>query len=81
METATPGSQPDSSEQAIPTPTESEENQIAALLQCRFGDGMAYLPKRLPGSLLEIATRFGFVDAEGYLTRRGRALLARYHYA
>ncbi|MBI1732324.1 MAG: hypothetical protein HYR49_06095 [Gammaproteobacteria bacterium] len=77
METAAPGPQPLPVEQ----PSETEEIQIAALLQCRFDDGMVYLPKNLPDSLLEIAVRSGFVDADGYLTRRGRALIARYHYA
>ena len=67
-----------------PTPEPSglppgiEESQIAALLQCRFGDGMVYLSSHLPGTLLEVAIRCGFVDAEGYLTRRGRTLLSRY---
>lgn len=77
METATPGATPDTPA----TPSESEETQIAALLQCRFGDGLAYLPPKLQFGLLDIAVRFGFVDAEGYLTRRGRTLMARHHFA
>ena len=57
------------------------EPQIAALLECHYGDGMVYLPHSRPEALYGLATRHGFIDAEGYLTRKGRALLARYHYA
>ncbi len=74
METALPSPK---SEPSAQNP-EIEESQIAALLQSRFGDGMVYLSRHLPSTLLEMATRDGFVDAEGYLTRRGRTLLARY---
>lgn len=77
MDTVSPGPKPKTSE----LPPEIDENQIAALLQCRFGDGMVYLSRHLPSTLLDVAIRCGFVDAEGYLTRRGRTLLARYHYA
>jgi hypothetical protein len=31
--------------------------------------------------LLEMAVASGFVDHDGFLTRRGRLLLARHHYA
>ena len=74
MESAFPGPTPDTSG-LLP---EIEESQIAALLQSRFGDGMVYLSRHLPVTLLEVAVRYGFVDAEGYLTRRGRMLLSRY---
>ena len=74
MESAFPGPTPDTSG-LLP---EIEESQIAALLQSRFGDGMVYLSRHLPVTLLEVAVRCGFVDAEGYLTRRGRMLLSRY---
>jgi len=57
------------------------EGQIAALLEIRFGDGMVYLPKKLPIGLVELAVKCGFMDASGLLTRRGRALMARYHFA
>ena len=57
---------------------EIEERQIAELLECRFGDGMVYLPKTKPMQLLRAAVLNGFIDAEGYLTRKGRILLARY---
>ena len=57
---------------------ELEERQVAELLECRYGDGMVYLPKTKPRQLLSIATSSGFIDAEGYLTRKGRMLLARH---
>ncbi len=55
-----------------------EERQMAELLECRYGDGMVYLPRTRPRQLLSIAIKGGFIDAEGYLTRKGRILLARY---
>ena len=56
------------------------EPQIAALLEYHYGDGMVYLPNNRPQALYGLATQRGFIDAEGYLTRKGRALLARYHF-
>ncbi|MCH8080151.1 MAG: hypothetical protein IIA06_10310 [Proteobacteria bacterium] len=51
---------------------------MVELLECRYGDGMVYLPRTRPRQLLSIAKIGGFIDAEGYLTRKGRILLARY---
>lgn len=59
---------------------EVAESQIAALLEYRYGDGLVYLPSNGPKALYGLATQRGFIDAEGYLTRKGRVLLARYHY-
>ena len=56
------------------------EAQIAALLQYRYGDGMVYLPKHRSHTLYDVAMRDGFIDEEGYLTRKGRTLLARYQF-
>ncbi|MGK0298103.1 MAG: hypothetical protein ACI9XC_001721 [Gammaproteobacteria bacterium] len=56
------------------------ESQIATILQYRYGDGMVYLPKHKPRLLYSIATERGFIDGEGYLTRKGRALIARYKF-
>jgi hypothetical protein len=66
---------------AVHSGTAVPESQIAAMLECRYGDGMVYLPRGMPRSILHVAMEQGFVDAEGYLTRKGRALLARYHFA
>lgn len=56
------------------------EPAIAALLQNRFGDGLVYLPKNRPEAIYNLAITQGYVDNEGYLTRKGRILLARYQY-
>jgi hypothetical protein len=57
---------------------EPKEDQIAQLLEFRFGDGLVYLPRNYPKYLLSIAKQRGFVDPEGYLTRKGRALIVRH---
>jgi hypothetical protein len=59
---------------------QSLEARIARLLEHRYGDGLVYLPREWPEQLLGMARQFGFIDAEGYLTRKGRTLLARYHF-
>lgn len=59
---------------------QSLEARIAQVLEHRYGDGMVYLPKEWPEQLLSLARQFGFIDAEGYLTRKGRTLLARYQF-
>lgn len=57
------------------------ESDIAKVLEYRYGDGLVYLPKRLPETLFEIAKNQGFIDQEGYLTRKGRGLLAKYQFS
>ena len=52
-----------------------EERQMVELLECRYGDGMVYLPRTRPRQLLSIAKIGGFIDAEGYLTRKGEFFL------
>lgn len=54
------------------------EQEIASVLEFRFGDGLVYLPKSRPNYLYSVAKKSGFIDADGYLTRKGRILLARY---
>ena len=56
------------------------ERQIAGILQFRFGDGLVYLPKNRSNYLYSFAKKLGFINIEGYLTRKGRILLARYYY-
>lgn len=56
------------------------EARIAQVLEHRYGDGMVYLPKEWPEQLLSLARQFEFIDEEGYLTRKGRTLLARYQF-
>ena len=56
------------------------ESQIATILEYRYGDGLVYLPRHKPSSLYTEAKSKGFIDADGYVTRKGRALIARYKY-
>ncbi len=57
------------------------ESDIAKVLQYRYGDGLVYLPSNQPDSLLRMAKSRGYVDQEGYLTRKGRYLLAKYQFS
>ena len=51
---------------------------IARLLAHRYGDGVVYIPReRGNRGLLEHAVADGFVSADGFVTRKGRNLLAR----
>jgi hypothetical protein len=53
------------------------ERQVAGLLANRYGDGTLYLARTGERGLLNIAIQRGFVSEEGFVTRKGRALLAR----
>lgn len=57
----------------------STESAIAQLLNHRYGDGRVYIPRDQPAQLLHKAIAAGFVSEEGYVTRKGRALLAGRH--
>lgn len=59
---------------------ELPEAQIATILQYRYGDGLVYHPRHKPKSLYKQAIQSGYIDTEGYLTRKGRTLIARYKY-
>jgi hypothetical protein len=54
------------------------EQAIARLLSCRYGDGGVYLPRDARGEALDAAIAGGFVSEDGFVTRKGRRLLARY---
>ena len=58
---------------------EVSESEIAAILEHRYGDGTARFPRKQLSQLLATAKKYGFIDAGDYLTRKGRALIARYH--
>jgi hypothetical protein len=60
---------------------QNTEADIAKVLEHRYGDGLVYLPKKQPESLFKIAKTEGFIDLEGYLTRKGRYLLAKYQFS
>ena len=53
------------------------EHRVAGLLANRYGDGTLYLSKASANGLLDLAIKSGFVSDEGFVTRKGRALLAR----
>ncbi len=57
------------------------ESDIARILEFRYGDGLVYLPKYQPESVFKKAKTEGYIDQEGYLTRKGRRLLAKYQFA
>jgi hypothetical protein len=63
-----------------PDETQAAESDIAVLLEHRYGDGIVYLPKGGPKELYARAVKQGFISEDGYLTRKGRALLARCRY-
>jgi hypothetical protein len=55
------------------------EMTIARTIACRYGDGGVYLPReREPTAALALAMRAGFVSEDGFVTRKGRSLLARF---
>ncbi len=61
-----------------PTP----DADIARLLACHYGDGAVYLPSRAGArrDVLQRAMAAGFVSIDGFITRRGRQLLARFDF-
>ena len=61
------------------TQPDTPEVQIIAILEYRFGDGLVRLPGEHPNQLLALVNQHGFIDADDYLTRKGRSLLACYH--
>lgn len=62
------------------TEQDTYDSRIAAVLHYRYGDGFVYLPKRHAKDLYLMARKMGYIDSDGYLTRKGRALLARFQY-
>lgn len=53
------------------------ETRMAGLLGRRYGDGTLYLAPGSRRDLIDIAIELGFLSEEGFLTRKGRALVAR----
>ena len=54
------------------------ETDIVKLLSSRFGDGVVYLSKNMPRKVYNLAVKKGFISPEGYVTRKGRSLLAQF---
>ncbi len=54
------------------------EAHIVALLRHHYGDGGVYVPEGGARRVFLEAARLGFINEDGYLTRKGRELLARH---
>lgn len=53
------------------------EREIADLLASRYGDGGVYVPRNGATSRFFDAMADGFISEDGFVTRKGRALIAR----
>ena len=54
------------------------DEAIARLIARRYGDGGVYVPRQQPRrGVLQDAIDGGFVSEDGFITRKGRRLLAR----
>lgn len=53
------------------------EQAIARLLSCRYGDGGVYLPRGTRHHAVSAAIAGGFLSEDGFVTRKGRDLIAR----
>ena len=51
--------------------------ELARVLQHRYGDGTVYLPGAGGMPVLRFCMQLGLVSDEGFITRKGRELLAR----
>ncbi|MGB1881575.1 MAG: hypothetical protein ACPHTD_12745 [Gammaproteobacteria bacterium] len=59
-------------------PEDELEHDIVRLLSHHYGDGGIYMPRGAGGSdTLRAAVAGGFVSHDGFITRKGRQLLAR----
>ena len=61
---------------AIQEESGNEELELVELLSRRFGDGQVYLPEGSSRALYLQAVENGYINDEGYLTRKGRVLVA-----
>ena len=52
--------------------------ELARVLQHRYGDGTVYLPRAGARPVLRFCMQLGLVSDEGFITRKGRELVARY---
>jgi hypothetical protein len=51
---------------------------MVALLRHHYGDGGVYVPEGGARRVFVAATRLGYISEDGYLTRKGRELLAKH---
>ena len=59
--------------------SDQSDSAIVQLLGHRYGDGLVYLRDRSERTTFDKAVSLGLVSREGYLTPKGRSLLARRH--
>lgn len=57
---------------------EATENQIVDVLRQHYRNGMVSLPANSRRPMFFLARQRGYISDEGYLTRKGRVLLANY---
>ncbi len=73
---------PEAMTESIPfSQAQPREPQLAELLSHHYGDGFVYLVSAGLETWYKLAVEKGYVSDDGYLTRKGRALLASYQYA
>ncbi|MCI0559535.1 MAG: hypothetical protein MN733_13655 [Nitrososphaera sp.] len=58
----------------------SNEVEIASVLRHHYGDGDLYLPEGTSESVVQKAIALGYLSEDGYLTRKGRDLLAQHEF-
>ena len=51
--------------------------ELARVLQHRYGDGTVYLPRTGTRPVLRLCIQLGLISDEGFITRKGRELVAR----
>jgi len=57
--------------------TQPIDGQVVELLGHRYADGLVYFGAAAERPVFDHAVRLGLVSRDGYLTREGRAMLAR----
>lgn len=65
----------------VPEPSPCSESAFAEMLSHHYGDGIVYLCRGGARMIYQLAMQRGYVSDDGYLTRKGRALLTRFNYA
>lgn len=61
-------------------PADNTEHQIAELLDDTYGSGISCHPRLQSQYIFARAVDLGYIDSEGYLTRKGRSLMTRYQF-
>jgi hypothetical protein len=59
-------------------PENPTEVECAKVVARHYGDGTVYLPAGTPWALFYVCIQRGLISDEGFVTRKGRELLAHY---